>query len=315
MVARQQVSGFDLEELAFRPDEFRLLYEQNYGIRITDAAAQELVHQTEGWITGLHLSAQDAIDRISEPAGRGAGLGRVTTARATGVDLDVYLDQQVLSQQTPELRSFLLQTSLLDEFDVRLCEQVLGEGNWRRLLETVRSNNLFILPVGPQGKWLRYHHLFQDFLQARILQEAPDTARLIQERLAEVYEQRHEWERAFALLRQIGDREALISLVERAGNHLLLGEHLITLQSWLEAVPGVQLQQKPILLSLKGALLCGMGDGRAALTLLDQAVLLHKQADDQAGLALAHVRRAATRRILGDYSGSVADADDALRIC
>jgi LuxR family maltose regulon positive regulatory protein len=38
MVARQQVGGFDLEQLAFRPNEIHALFETNYGVSLTDEA-------------------------------------------------------------------------------------------------------------------------------------------------------------------------------------------------------------------------------------------------------------------------------------
>ena len=99
MVARQQVSGFDLEELAFRPDEIRALFEKNYGFKMADEVAEELVRQTEGWITGLHLSATEVAREAPDRLPPRLWASRMHAARATGVDLAVYLDQQVLSQQ------------------------------------------------------------------------------------------------------------------------------------------------------------------------------------------------------------------------
>jgi len=314
MVARQQVSGFDLEELAFRPDEIRTLFEKNYGVKLGEEAAEELVQQTEGWITGLLLSATEVARGEPDLPTATLRASRTRTARASGVDLAVYLDQQVLSQQPPELRRFLLQTSLLEEFDTDLCEAVLGGGDWKNLLETVKRNSLFVLPVGPQGKWLRYHHLFGEFLQERILQESPETANTILARLADVYEERHEWEKAYALIRQIGNPDALAGLVERVGPLVLSSEHLITLQSWLEEFPAALLKKRPALISLKGAFLCGLGDGRAALPLLDRAISMLQNASDLPGLPLTLVRRAAARRLVGDYAGAVQDADEALRL-
>ncbi len=99
MVARQQVSGFDLEELAFHPNEIQALFEKNYGMTLDEQAIEELVQQTEGWITGLHLSASSLA----------SGLPDMTrAARTAGVDLAEYLDQEVLAPQPPKLREFLL---------------------------------------------------------------------------------------------------------------------------------------------------------------------------------------------------------------
>ncbi|MBE3068160.1 MAG: tetratricopeptide repeat protein [Chloroflexi bacterium] len=313
MVARQQISGFDFEELAFRPDEIRTLFKKNYGVKLAEDTTEELIRETEGWITGLLLSASEAARGVPDPSSSALRASRTRTGRATGVDLAVYLDQQVLSHQTPELRQFLLQTSLLEEFDAGLCEAVLGAGDWKKLIEKVRRDSLFALPVGPHGKWLRYHHLFGEFLQERILQESPETANTILARLADVYEERREWEKAYALIRQLGNPDALAGLVERVGTFVLLSEHLITLQSWLDEFPAALLEKRPALLSLKGAYLCFLGDGRAALPLLDRAIAMLQNPSNFPGLAQTQVRRAAARRLVGDYAGAVQDADEALR--
>jgi ATP/maltotriose-dependent transcriptional regulator MalT len=303
MVARQQVGGFDLEQLAFRPDEVRSLFEMNYGMTLADDTVEELMYQTEGWVTGLHLSASSVARSIPD-------LTQAT--RIAGVDLAGYLNQQVLAQQPAELHKFLLQTSLLEEFDADLCEAVFGMGNWKKLIKTVRQNNLFVLPVGPDGKWLRYHHLFQEFLQARIREEEPETAQAILSRLAEVHKERREWEKAYAIYRQSGNPDIVADLVELAGTPMLLSERLITLRTWLEELPANLLEERPSLLSLSGALLCARGNGRFALKILDQAILGFRKIDDPPGLALALVRRAAAYRLVGDYANSMQDADEAL---
>jgi LuxR family transcriptional regulator, maltose regulon positive regulatory protein len=305
MVARQQVGGFDLEELAFRPNEVRALFEMNYDITLGDSVVEELMLQTEGWITGLHLSASRVAHSVPD---------LTRAARTTGVDLDSYLDSQVLSPQPARLRKFLLQTSLLEEFDAELCEAVLGRGEWRNLIKTVRMNNLFVLLVGPGGKWLRYHHIFQEFLQNRMRREDPEKTQTILKRLAEVYQGRHEWEKAYALIRQSGDYSRLAGLLELAGTPMLLSEHLITLRNWLDELPAGLIEGNPSLLSIRGALLCALGEGRSAVMLLDRAIPELQVRDDLPNLALAYVRRAAAYRLVGNYANSLQDAEEALRL-
>ena len=63
----------------------------------------------------------------------------------------------------------------------------------------------------------------------------PETAKTILARLAEVYEERREWEKAYALVRQMGNPEALAGLVERVGDQVLLSEqphHAPVLAGW-----------------------------------------------------------------------------------
>ena len=305
MVARQQVGGFDLEELAFRPNEIRSLFKINYDLELSDGVVEDLIHQTEGWITGLHLSASSVDGSLPD---------LTRASRAAGVDLTGYFDQQVLAPQSTELRKFMLQTSLLDEFDADLCETVLGKGDWKTMIRTIRKDNLFVLPVGPGGKWLRYHHLYQEFLLQRLREEEPDRFQIILARLGEVYKERSEWEKAYAIYHASGNLDILADLIEQAGIPMLLNERLITLRAWLDELPARMLEERPTLLSLKGALLCAFGEAYSALTLLDQAIPGLKKAENPPELALAYVRRSAVYRLIGDYTSSLSDSDKALRL-
>jgi LuxR family maltose regulon positive regulatory protein len=303
MVARQQVAGFTLEELAFRPNEIRSLFELNYGYSLDDQTVDELVQRTEGWITGLQLSAS----RIA------TGLPDLTrAARAAGVDISSYLDHEILAPQSPDVREFLLQTSLLEEFNVDLCEKVLGSGNWKTLMKIIRDNNLFVLQVGPDGSWLRYHHIFQDFLQKRMRENEPELSSSILMRLEETLENEGEWEKAYSIASNLNNSSLLSTLIVRAGPSLLVNERLITLQTWLNNIESSQLEKHPALLSLRGALLCTLGEGHLSLSALNRAILAYRDSSDLQGLGLALVRRSAAYRLVGDYSASLRDAEEAL---
>ncbi|TFG49918.1 MAG: hypothetical protein E4H33_01265, partial [Anaerolineales bacterium] len=111
MVGRSQVKGLSFEELAFHPEEVKELYKIKYQQEISDQDAEKAAGESEGWITGLLLSAESLQDGISDH-------GRA--ARAAGIDLYDYLARQVLDQQPPEMQDFLLRTSLLEEFNAAL---------------------------------------------------------------------------------------------------------------------------------------------------------------------------------------------------
>ena len=191
---------------------------------ISDEKAQELVDKSEGWITGLQLSSLDIVQGVA---------GRLQVARAAGVDLFDYLGEQVLDQQPEEIRFFLLRSSLLEEFDAALCEDVFGElyprrKDWHLWINSIIQNNLFALPVGHEIGWVRYHHLFRDFLQDHLTKEHPEEIPPILQKLAQAYEARNEWEKAYHIQKRLEDVDALAGLIERAAPHLLL-RALVTL--------------------------------------------------------------------------------------
>ncbi len=308
MVARSQVGGLSFEELCFQPEEIQGLLKQNFQLTLSDAEVQELARETEGWVTGLLLSTQVMGKPIAN---------RLRVARVSGVGLYEYLAQQVLAQQTEDVQAFLLRSSLLEEFDARLCEEVIGKAlsvqpAWRELMDVVMRFNLFILPVGEDGAYLRYHHLFQDFLRDRIQRERPQEVRQILVRLAEIYIEREDWERAFAIYQAQGDTDAIVRLVNRAGSSMIIHGRLLTLTQWLKSLPNDLFYRHPTLISLQGTVNVMRGDTAQGIKLLDQAVSELKGLDQPMQLAQTLSRRCAAFRVSGQYPAALRDAEEVI---
>ncbi len=310
LVARGQVSGLSFEELAFNSEEIRELYLQNHHITLSDREVEELADLTEGWITGLILSTQISGGKVTK---------RYQPKNVAGVGLYEYLAQQVLANQSEELKQFLFQSSLLEEFDASLCEQVIGQAlgisaDWAGLMQQVQRNNLFVLPVVEDQIWLRYHHLFRDFLQNKMIQVYPEEAKKIRLRLAEYYTQGEQWELAYQVYRRIGGQEDIASMIEKAGRSLIARGRLLTLRNWLDDLAEEYIERRPALLSLRGAVQIMLGNPKSSIATLTRAVqaLLERQAEED--LAHTYVRRSSAYRLLGEYANALEDAERAIEI-
>ncbi|MDZ4159294.1 MAG: tetratricopeptide repeat protein, partial [Anaerolineaceae bacterium] len=310
MVARSQVGGLSLEELAFQPQEIQELFLQNYQIKLAPELCKEWFKDTEGWITGLLLSANPQQEVVSK---------RKRIQRVSGVGLSEY-QEQILRQQPGQIQDFLLRSSLLEEFDASLCQDVIGRGlglelqDWDGLMESALRYNLFVLPVGDQGLWLRYHNLFQDFLQKKMARERPEETQKIRRQLAEMFSRRGDWEKAYLVYHQLGDRVALSKLVEQAGPSLISTGRLETLQNWLNTVSPAMMDARPMLQSLQASIAVLQGDTRQGLKIFDRAVKLLRERDETHWLAQTLVRRSVAHRLAGDLVAALADAEETLRL-
>ena len=300
MVAREQVAGLSHVDLAFVPREVQALYAQNHHKHLSDEMASEFVEQTGGWITGMVLSNLPGVARVS------------------GVDTFAYLGRQVLDQQPENVRLFLLRTSLPEEFNAEFCESVLGPlhtepQNWFALMGLILEKNLFVLPLGADGRWLRYHPLFREFLQARLREERPREVTSILQRMVSAYEKLGEWEKAYFACKQLNDPEALVKVVEKAGTSMLQTA-LVTLEGWINSLPPSMVRSRPGLISLRGPFLAMKGNLQESNVLLNSAVSMYRKNKDLQGLTLALVRRAHTLRLLGQYEASLKDVEEALQL-
>jgi ATP/maltotriose-dependent transcriptional regulator MalT/DNA-binding SARP family transcriptional activator len=309
MVARSQVGGLSYDELVFQPEEIQALAAQNYSLSISSEDAEEMVRVTEGWITGLLLSTQTMWQGMTD---------RLRVARASGVDLYSYLVQQVLDHQPTSIQDFLLQTSLLEEFNAAFCQSVLGDPqigeSWANLINTVIQNNLFILPVGEDETWLRYHHLFGDFLRTQMERNHPQLTQEILYRLADVYVERKEWVKAHAIYHRLEDNAALANLIEQAGTQMIKRGQILTLSNWVDELPTIMMYKRPRLLALRGNAATILGQVEWGQSLLSQSVHILKEQDDQLRLAGILPWRSTARRFLGDYHGALNDAEEALNL-
>jgi LuxR family maltose regulon positive regulatory protein len=307
MVAREQVSGLSFSDLTFRKEEIQALILQNNHVHISDEDAQKLIDETEGWITGLQFSGINlARKSITKPIAN------------TGVGLFDYLGQQVVDRQPLWMREFLMRTSIMEEFDSELCEAVLAplypeKQDWDTLIKAVIQNNLFALPVGADGRSLRYHHLFRDYLQARFKREHQQEIHLILARLGNAYETMGEWEKAHYVIKQLGDMEALARVIERASfNNLQKMSSLV--EGWLYDLPPSILRNHAGILSVSGTIELIKGDFRNGIAHLDRSIEAFLSDGNIAQLALALIRRSTGHRYLGDYPAALLDVEEALRL-
>jgi LuxR family maltose regulon positive regulatory protein len=311
LVARGAVDGLDFQELAFRPEELQALIAQNYNQILSDSDAEEMVISTEGWITGILLSANTKHLHMAS---------RMRLIRSSGVDLYSYLANQVLNQQPSALRDFLLRTSYMDEFDAELCEQVLkaewcppGE-SWAKLLEMLLHQNLFVTSVGEMGEYVRYHHLFQEFLQRRLQSERPEEVQYILHRLVEVNLQKGQWEQAYLYAERLDEPLATTRLIEDAGLSMIYAGRILLLQEWVEKVPPSLLRVRPRLLGLQGYCSILLGQVDQGLRQLTEAEQLLEDRPSAPLLAQILAHRSIGYRFRGEYQQSIEDAKTALRL-
>jgi len=311
MFAHSQAGFLGMEELAFQPVEIQQLALQNYSVILSLEEAQQIAQETDGWITGFILSS-------GFPANK--GWERRSSSKSSNSRLYPYLTKHILDPLPLEQRKFLLRTSVFINFDSGLCETVLGRTvypekmDWDDLVDSVVQNNLFVLTFQQDGENFRYTHFFRDFLRFRLEVELPGEKAVLLHRLAEVNMERGRYEEAYQDLTQLGDDQAIMRLVEKAGPHLLLeGQHHILI-SWIDRISASILESSPHLLSLKGAAKILGEEGEQALPLLNRAESSFRSSTDRLGLAQALVRRCMAYQFMGNHQAALSDAEEALVI-
>ena len=207
--ARGELAEIRAAELRFTPDEAAAYLNEMMGLELTARDVAALESRTEGWIAALQLAAL-SIQGRDDVAGFIAGFA--------GDDRYVvdYLAEEVLARQSGRVQAFLLRTSILGRLSGPLCDAVTGQGGGKAMLEALDRGNLFLVPLDDRRRWYRYHHLFADVLQARLLDEQPGQVPELHRRASAWYEQNGERSLAIRHALAAGDFGRAADLVELA---------------------------------------------------------------------------------------------------
>jgi LuxR family maltose regulon positive regulatory protein len=159
--ARGQLLEIRQDDLRFSPEECTDFLKRVMGLNLSTEDVAALERRTEGWIAGLQLAAVSM--RGHEDV---SGFIQAFTGSSRFI-LD-YLMEEVFDRQSPDVKDFLLKTSILERLSAPLCEAVWEKSDSQHMLEMLEQVNLFIIPLDQSRVWYRYHRLFAELLRHRL---------------------------------------------------------------------------------------------------------------------------------------------------
>ncbi|NPU91053.1 MAG: hypothetical protein HPY82_04000 [Gammaproteobacteria bacterium] len=219
----------DIHDLRWEPGEIEALARRLNGANLDSDDVSQLAQMTEGWIAGIKLILLSSARSERQPLQQ--------HVNGNHPEVIQYLADAVLEQQTPAVRDFLLQTSVLETLEADLCNRLLDIPNAQQLLELLMANQLFIQAVDGPRQGYRYHSLFRDFLQHRLRVEDPQKIPLLHRRAADWYVAQEEYVRALELLRAIDDSAGMQAVMQQCAEHWIRRGELDVLVEWANQLP------------------------------------------------------------------------------
>ncbi len=283
------------------------------GLAADDVATLET--RTEGWAAALQLAALSLQGRAER--------SRFIVGFA-GDDRFVvdYLADEVLDRQPADVRTFLLETSVLSRLTGPLCDAVTGRTDGRTMLPALDRQNLFLVPLDDHRRWYRYHHLFGDVLQAHLLDERPGDAAELHRRASDWHNRSGDPQAAVRHALAAGDADRAADIIERAIPDLRRRRGEAVIRRWIEDLPAHVVDDRPVLaVGFIGALAAGNEFDDLERRLQDVERLLDGPRDDLVVAdesefarlpAAIGTYRSALALVAGDLSASLRHADLAL---
>jgi LuxR family transcriptional regulator, maltose regulon positive regulatory protein len=245
------------EQLRLSPDESGQLLRSG-GVELESEDVERLTNRTEGWAAGLHLAA---IALREQPDTRAFVDAFAGDSRHV---LD-YLARDVLDAVRPEMREFMLSTSILDTLSAELCDWVLESTGSSSMLTEIEQANLFLVPVHESRRIYRYHHLFARMLQRELALVDPDVVPRLHARASVWFE--NDGHVGPSVVHAIASRD-----VERASNLVTVharaywsSGQIATFIRWLDALSWPEAMADPQLAIMRATALGLTGHNADAL--------------------------------------------------
>ncbi|MFT3894258.1 MAG: LuxR C-terminal-related transcriptional regulator [Anaerolineales bacterium] len=237
--ARNQLVEIRAADLRFNLQETTLFLNDVMTLDLSRDDIELLGARTEGWIASLQLAAISL-------KGKANVSSFIKSFAGSHTYIADYLVEEVLSQLSTPVRTFLLQTSILDRLNAGLCNAVTQHQDSDSILRELYHSNLFLLPLDDELQWFRYHHLFADLLRARFHDNTiSDAPAILHERAATWYEQAGMVQESIQHFVLAKDYSNAVRLLETIVMELVMKAHFKTLEEWLRSMPTHYTSESP----------------------------------------------------------------------
>jgi LuxR family maltose regulon positive regulatory protein len=262
--ARERLLEIDPTQLRFSLDETDGYLRQQRGLRLDADDVRRLHRSTEGWAAALWL-ASVSLEHRDEP---GLFIAGFSGSNSAVVD---YLLEDVLAYLSDDLRGFLLRTSILQEINASLCDQICGRNDSERLLHELEQAHLFLMPLQSGSGKYRYHGMFAEFLRAQLMRQHPLEVTRLNHAAAQWFLEHQRLVPAINHALAADDTAFALELLDLHAQPLLEQGRVRLLSRWLDPLlERGQLLKHPMLQVVHAWAVCFARGPVAAVSLLDQ---------------------------------------------
>ena len=301
--ARGELNEYRAEQLRFSEAEVAALLNGTHGLHLAHEDVTGLHRRTEGWVAGLNLVALSLRDTND----RAAFMSGMPVDDRFLVD---YLWDEVVVQQTPETREFLMRTAVLERLSSSLCDAVVGRRDSAEMLAALERGNLFVVPLDAERRWFRYHMLFRAMLVRQLERHAPEAVADLHRRASAWFSDRGDIHGTIEHAISAGDVHVAADALRRHWLALYSGGQATELIGWIDRLPAETLAGYPELALARAGVARAMGRLDEVDPWLDRAERLAHEARDEGErreLLAGVARQRAMRRL------SLADVGEAVR--
>jgi ATP/maltotriose-dependent transcriptional regulator MalT/DNA-binding SARP family transcriptional activator len=234
---RNAVAYLGTADLALTSIEIEMLFNDVFKRSISIADARKIEDITSGWVMGIVLAAHpmsgsksfEKASTIDFPL-----LGGAPTQK----DMLEYFQDEIFSHIPDDLHVPFLKLSFVDEIHVDLAGRITGLPDIAFILTELTQENLFIYNLDSENNTFRFHHLFQEFLQARAAKIlSGEEIKNIYIESAAYFLERNLIDKALSCYQQGGEYAKMDQLLRRYGVDFVARNRTLTIFTLLKSIP------------------------------------------------------------------------------
>ncbi|MGO9506187.1 MAG: protein kinase domain-containing protein [Mycobacterium sp.] len=227
---RDELIEIDSGALRFDTDEAALLLNDVSGLELSRGDVEALTTSTDGWAAALQLAALSL---------RGGSDASTLAGRLSGASdvIREFLGENVLDTLEPDLREFLLATSISERTCGGLASVLARVPNGQAMLGEVEQRGLFLQRIDDAPNWFRFHQMFAEFLRRRFEQDGPDRVEQLHRTASAWFAENGYLNEAVDHALAAGDLTRAVDLVEQDATSLLEHSKMTTLLGIVKKLP------------------------------------------------------------------------------
>lgn len=253
------VHDISASTIAFTPDEaVEMLTRSGTVLRQDDLT--KLMNRTEGWAAGLRLAGMTL-------AGSPRPSEVIDAFTGTQHAVADYLVGEVLSHLLPNIRTFLVETSVPDWFTTDLAERLTGEKHAQDIIDALLAQNFLIDRIpGPEPSY-RYHPLMRGYLRAEISRLGAEQIRNLERVAASWFNDFRQPLQALQHSVHAGDGRTIVAILAESGLGMVLRGDGPQVLDAIDRSPH-QARRHPISQLMSAAAFLALGETAPAVSIL-----------------------------------------------
>ena len=259
--ARSRIHEIRMAELCFNESEILELLKNNFHEEADIAISHKLMQQTEGWITGLRLLflMVKKGDDLNETFEKIHSISPTTT--------NFLLEEVILNQPEP-IRDCIIKMSIVDRFCDELIDELClshaknlaAEISGKEVIQALLNSNLFTISLDYNGKWYRFHHLFQEMLQSQLKkQHSNKDINAMHLKASEWFDKNNYKEDSVRHAIKANDTKAAADLVSSYRYEMMEAGQMHRLNRLIDLLPESVIDKNPALLMAKAFIMESWG--------------------------------------------------------